>query len=68
LATIDRIFIATKVSVHGISDLPERDMTRFEFYESLVRVAAAKYKDSGIEKSYISSLRRLLNESILNKG
>lgn len=64
-ATLDRIFIATKVQLNNIPDLPERDMTRFEFYESLVRMAGAKFKDNNIESNYIESLRRLLKESII---
>lgn len=51
--------------VKDIEDLPERDMTRFEFYESLVRIASGKYKDTGIEKNYIDSFNRLLNEHII---
>lgn len=64
-STLDRIFIATKVQMNDIPDLPERDMTRFEFYESLVRMAGAKYKDNALESNYINSLRRLFKESIL---
>ena len=40
-------------------------MTRFEFYESIVRMAGAKFKDNGLESNYINSLRRLLKESII---
>ena len=65
LATVDRIFIATKVAVKEVQDLPERDMTRFEFYEALVRLAGAKYKDNKLEPNYISSFKRLLMDSII---
>ena len=39
LSTVDRVFIATKVAVRELTDNPERDMSRYEFYESLVRIA-----------------------------
>mmetsp|Transcript_38450 Transcript_38450/g.36803 ORF Transcript_38450/g.36803 Transcript_38450/m.36803 type:complete len:190 (-) Transcript_38450:301-870(-) len=65
IATIDRIFIATKVSAEGYPDPSERDMFRYEFYESLVRIAGAKYKDNGLAVNYITSLRFLLSHSIL---
>lgn len=40
-------------------------MCRFEFYEALVRIAAAKFKDTGIEEFYIDSFKRLLKENII---
>jgi len=65
VATLDRIFIATKVAVKGMPDHPERDMCRFEFYESLVRIAATKFKDSGICSTYAESLKALIKQCIL---
>ena len=46
-------------------ELPERDMCRFEFYEALVRIAGAKFKDTGIEPNYLESFKRLIKENII---
>lgn len=60
MATIDRLFIATNVEMlpdgsEATADMDEkmdnnsdRDLCRYEFYEILVRMGAAKYKDTGI--------------------
>jgi hypothetical protein len=48
VATVDRCFIATKSGdTQDLKDFPERDLSRFEFYEIIVRMASAKYKDTG---------------------
>ena len=44
LSTLDRIFIATNVSMHEYSANAERDLSRYEFMEILVRIANEKYK------------------------
>ena len=67
LATIDRLFIATNANVSITSfgeGFPERDLTRFEFYEIIVRLAAAKYKDPGFSPDYASALKKLLEDNI----
>ncbi len=47
MTTIDRVFIATNVELVEQEDNPDRDLCRFEFFEILCRLGAAKYKDSG---------------------
>lgn len=46
MGAVDRIFIAvtTRLPESLKGKLPEKDMSRFQFYESIVRVAMAKYK------------------------
>ena len=46
MQTIDRVFIATNVELIEQEDNPDRDLCRFEFYEIIVRMGGAKYKDS----------------------
>ena len=52
MQTIDRVFIATNVELVEQEDNPDRDLCRFEFYEIIVRMAGAKYKDSGAANSW----------------
>jgi hypothetical protein len=48
LSTVDRLFIATKSGgTQDLKDFPERHLSRFEFYENIVIIASAKYKDPG---------------------
>jgi hypothetical protein len=47
MTTIDRVFIATNVELVEQEDNPDRDLCRFEFFEIICRLGAAKYKDSG---------------------
>ena len=46
MGAIDRIFIAVTKNMEKdlIGILPEKDMSRFQFYEALVRIAFFKYK------------------------
>jgi len=46
MQTVDRLFIATNVELVELEDNPDRDLCRFEFFEIIVRLGAAKYKDS----------------------
>ena len=50
LATVDRLFIATNVDVDGSSgennDNPDKALCRYEFYEILVRLANAKFRET----------------------
>lgn len=65
LATIDRLFIATNVELEQISENPDKALCRYEFFEILVRVANAKYKESGIVATHSDALKKLLHENIL---
>lgn len=46
MATVDRVFISVTKNVDKALQglLPEKDMSRFQFYEALVRIAFFKYK------------------------
>ena len=70
MTTVDRIFISVTKNLdkelHGI--LPEKDMSRFQFYESLVRIAFYKYKQSGKEPTTLDALKRLVSEHLKLKG
>jgi len=41
-------------------DNPDRDLCRFEFYEILARLGAAKFKDSGQVKTWDEAAERIL--------
>ena len=63
LSTVDRLFIATKSGDSSdLKDFPERDLSRFEFYEIIVRMAGAKYKDWGKWESYAQAVRTIIEE------
>ena len=61
LLTIDRIFIATNVELIQQDDNPDRDLCRFEFYEIIVRLGSAKYKDSGVAKTWDEATKLILD-------
>lgn len=48
LATIDRLFIATNVELQQTDETKEKALSRYQFFEILVRLANAKFKDPGI--------------------
>lgn len=60
---VDRIFIAvtSKMDEKLKGILPEKDMSRFQFYESIVRVAMTKYKGAHTE-NVIDGLKKLFDE------
>ncbi|CDW72588.1 UNKNOWN [Stylonychia lemnae] len=64
IATIDRIFIATNVELEKNDDNPDKALQRYEFYEILVRIAQAKFRDPGITPTINEGLTKLLNEHI----
>jgi hypothetical protein len=65
MVTIDRLFIATNVELVEQEDNPDRDLCRFEFYEILARLGAAKYKDSGQAKTWDAATRILIEQNVL---
>lgn len=67
LSTVDRLFIATKSSggTRELEDFPERDLARFEFYEIIVRMAAAKYKDPGKCETYNQAVKMLVEDNLM---
>jgi hypothetical protein len=52
VSTIDRLFIASNYEVEKNDDNPDRELCRFEFMEILLRIANAKYRETGICKTY----------------
>jgi hypothetical protein len=56
LSTLDRLFIATNVELVDMEENPDKELCRFEFLEILVRISGAKYKDTGITKSFSDGL------------
>jgi hypothetical protein len=48
IGTLDRLFIATNVELVDMDDNPDNELCRFEYLEILVRIAGAKFKDTGI--------------------
>ena len=66
MSAVDRIYIAVTKNMdkelHGL--LPEKDMSRFQFYESLVRIAFFKYKQTGLTKNIFEGVERLINENL----
>ena len=46
MSSIDRHFIATNDELEEIDENPDRALCRYEFLEILVRIAAAKFKDT----------------------
>lgn len=67
LATIDRIHIAACVkSKDNINFSTQGNaLVRFEFFESLVRVALARYKESGEVDTFTEALKLLIEDKML---
>lgn len=66
LSTVDRLFIATKSGgTQDLKDYPERDLSRLEFYEIIVRMAAAKYKDPGKCETYAQAVKMFVEENLM---
>lgn len=66
LSTVDRAFIATKSGgTQDLKDFPERDLSRFEFYEVVVRMAAAKYKDCGKTDTYAEAVKLFIEDNLM---
>jgi hypothetical protein len=64
LSTIDRIYIATNVNQNIPGNQGDKDLVRYEFLEIIVRIANAKYKDTGICLSSNEAVQKLLEENI----
>lgn len=64
LATIDRLFIATNVEIIANDENPDKELCRFEVFEILLRMANAKYRETGICASHSEALEKLLKENV----
>ena len=58
-ATVDRMFIAAKVAAPAA--ISQNALVRFEFLEVLVRIANAKYKETGRAETFNEALNMLLD-------
>lgn len=65
MQTVDRLFIATNVELVELEDNPDRDLCRFEFFEIIVRLGAAKYKDSHQCSTYDKAVEMVIQNCIL---
>ena len=65
MQTIDRVFIATNVELVEQEDNPDRDLCRFEFYELILRMGGAKYKDSGMVDTWDAAARMIIEKNII---
>eukprot|EP00347_Sterkiella_histriomuscorum_P011119 403373687 len=63
LSIIDTIYIATNVSLNNNQNA-DRDLSRYEFLEILLRLANEKYKKSGQVTTYTQALQRFLDENL----
>ena len=43
----------------------ERELCRYEFYEILIRIAKAKYKDQGLATTLSESLETLIKDLVI---
>ena len=66
MGAVDRVFIAvtSNLALSQSLNIPGKDMSRFQFYESIVRVAMIKYKGSATE-TVVEGLRKLFSEVLL---
>ena len=66
MGAVDRVFIAvtTRLPESLKGKLPEKDMSRFQFYESIVRVAMTKFKGHGAE-TVVEGLKKMFEEVLL---
>jgi len=65
MSFVDRLFIATNVELVNMVDNADRALCRFEFYEIIVRIAAAKFFEQGYYDSLSQSVESLIENFIL---
>ena len=67
MQTIDRIFIVTNVELMGQEqeDNPDRDLCRYEFFEIIVRMGGAKFKDSKEVDTWDEATKLLLEKHMI---
>ena len=65
---VDNIFlrITKNIPEELVGKMPEKDMSRFQFYEALVRIAYVRYKTSGLTQTTSEGLHILI-EDVLKK-
>ena len=65
MSVIDRLFIAVNVEIFDMVDNADRALCRFEFFEIIVRIAQAKFVDSGHFNSISKATEFLIENYIL---
>ena len=67
IATADRLFIAANFNDYGeVAGNSTKELIRFEFLEIIVRIAKAKYIDTGLKENYEEALRSLFSQEFTN--
>lgn len=61
---VDRMFIATNYELQDQDENPDRALNRFEFIEILIRLGAAKYRDTERVTTHHEALDFLLTQDI----
>ena len=61
-SVIDRCFMAANVEVVDMQDNPDRALQRYEFFETLIRIAQVKFKE---EVCISAAFQKLLNDHVL---
>lgn len=63
MGAVDRTFIAVTKNMDKAlqGTLPEKDMSRFQFYESLVRLANLKYKQNNLTETVYEGVKLLID-------
>lgn len=64
-STIDRLFITTNFEAENQPNNPDKQLIRFEFIELLIRIAGAKYKETGVCKTWTDAFEKLWEDNIL---
>ena len=64
-ATLDRLFIATNVTRNPYKNQNNRELHRYEFFELLIRIAQAKYRDMKITLNLPDAVEMIISKDIL---
>jgi hypothetical protein len=58
------LFVNTNYEVIANDENPDSELCRFEFFEILLRLANAKYRETGICSSYSEALDKIIKENV----
>jgi hypothetical protein len=65
MSTIDRIFIVVDKGDDKIGGIQAKSLMRFQFIEGLIRIADAKYRETGVVKQTTEAFEMLIKECIM---
>ncbi len=70
ISAADRVHIASGVKIKDNPNFSTQGnaLVRFEFFESLVRIAQQKYKEQGAAATFRDALQMLLSENVMKYG